>query len=184
MKFHRTPISGVLLVEPERHGDDRGWFMRTYCEQVFADNGLNTHWPQSNASFNRQRGTLRGLHWQADPDGEIKLLRCPRGLVFDVVADLRVESPSYRKWFSVELGAENGHMLYIPRGIAHGFQTLEDNTELVYLMGSAYVAGGERGVRWDDPAFAIAWPLSDPILSPRDAALPHLDQIETEAVSC
>ena len=184
MNFVETPIEGVLVIEPARREDDRGWFARTYCRETFAARGLNTDWPQCNASFNRRRGTLRGMHWQADPHGEIKLVRCPLGAAFDVTVDLRPESATYGTWFGVEISAANGRMVYMPLGIAHGFQTLADDTEIYYQMGTDYVPGAERGIRWDDPAVAIDWPLDRPILSPRDAVLPVLADLRAEAVSC
>lgn len=172
MKFEETAIPGVWLVDLERREDDRGFFARTFCEREFADRGLMTRFVQCNLSSNRKRGTLRGMHLQNEPKPEVKLVRCVRGSIYDVVIDLRPESPSYCQWVGVELSAANARALYIPAGIAHGFQTLEDNTELYYHMGEFYEPSLAAGVRWDDPAFRLKWPLADPILSEKDAAYP------------
>jgi len=152
----------------------RGHFARTYCAEEFAKHGLPNAFLQCNVSFNAHRGTLRGLHWQADPYQEGKLVRCARGAIFDVAVDLRPGSPTYGKWASAELTAANAHALYIPPGFAHGFQSLEDASEVFYQMTTAYRDGYARGMRWNDPALAITWPIADPILSDRDAALPTL----------
>ena len=172
MRFRPYRLDGLWLVEPERRADERGYFARTFCDQEFAAHGLPTRFPQCNASFNASRGTLRGLHWQDEPYPEGKLVRCVRGAAFDVAADLRPGSPTHGRWASAELSADNGHALYIPPGFAHGFQAIEDGTELFYQMTESYRDGLARGVRWDDPDLAIEWPLPDPVLSARDAALP------------
>ena len=172
MRFRPYRLYGLWLVEPERRADERGYFARTFCDEEFAAHGLPTRFPQCNASFNAGRGTLRGLHWQDEPYPEGKLVRCVRGAAFDVAADLRPGSPTRGQWASAELSADNGHALYIPPGFAHGFQALEDGTELFYQMTERYRDGLARGVRWDDPDLAIEWPLPDPVLSARDAALP------------
>ena len=173
MRFLETPLAGVWVVEPDRLTDERGYFARTFCEGAFAERGLATHWVQCNTSYNRHRGTLRGMHYQAAPHGEAKLIRCTRGALFDVVVDLRANSPTRGRWFGVELSAETGRMLYVPEGLAHGFQTLEDATEVFYQMSHAYVPEAARGVRWDDPAFAIAWPESGArVISERDRTYP------------
>lgn len=172
MKFQETELQGVWLVDLDRREDNRGFFARTYCEKEFAAHGLTTRFVQCNLSSNRRRGTLRGMHFQNEPKPEIKLVRCVRGSVYDVVADLRRDSSTYQKWIGVELSAANGRALYIPAGIAHGFQTLEDETELYYHMGEFYDPSLAAGVRWNDPAFGFVWPLSDPILSEKDAAYP------------
>jgi dTDP-4-dehydrorhamnose 3,5-epimerase len=170
--MHITPtnLSGVFLVEPERLFDERGFFARTWCREEFAQAGLNGDWAQCNVSFNRKRGTLRGLHYQAAPHEEIKLVRCTRGAVFDVVVDLRRGSPTFRQSFGVELSADNYRAVYIPAGCAHGFQTLTDDSELFYQMGAIYRPAAARGVRWNDPAFGIAWPLTPTVISERDQA--------------
>lgn len=174
MQFEPTPIDGAFVIRPDRFEDDRGFFARTYAEEPFAARGLNTHWPQCNISFNRRRGTLRGLHWQEDPHGEVKLVRCVRGALHDVAVDLRPDSPTYLKTAAVELDADSAVAFYIPVGCAHGFQTLSDDTEVFYQMGAVYRPEAARGLRYDDPAFAIPWPVPDPILSDKDRALPML----------
>ena len=158
MLFSETPLAGAWLVELERLGDERGWFSRTFDADEFPRASEPTV-VQCNASFNEQRDTLRGLHYQAEPHGETKLVRCVRGAIFDVGIDLRPESPTYCTWYGVELSAENGKMLYLPRGMAHGFQTLVDGCEVLYQMGHEYVPEATRGVRWNDPAFDIRWPV-------------------------
>jgi dTDP-4-dehydrorhamnose 3,5-epimerase len=168
MKFERTEIPGVWRMDPEPHTDPRGFFARTWCAAEAAFRGMNPTCVQCNVSFNRWRGTLRGMHWQEAPRAEAKLIRCTRGAVWDVALDLRRSSPMFGKWLGWELSAENRSMVYLPEGVAHGFQTLEDNTELFYQMSEAYEPHLARGVRWDDPAFAIRWPIPKPILSDRD----------------
>lgn len=174
MRFHETPLPGVWLIEPERIADERGWFARTFDREELELHGCNPEVAQCNASFNPRRDTLRGMHYQAHPHGESKLVRCVRGAVFDVAVDLRSELSTHGSWHGVELSAENGHALYIPPGLAHGFQTLEHETEVLYLMGHPFVADAARGVRYDDPAFAIAWPSPREALtvSARDAGYP------------
>jgi dTDP-4-dehydrorhamnose 3,5-epimerase len=172
MRFTAAALPGLVIVDIAVMSDDRGYFARTFCAEEFAAAGLPTVFPQCNTSFNRARGTLRGLHWQADPYPEGKLVRCTRGMILDVAVDLRPESPTCRRWFGVELSAENGRALYIPPGFAHGFQTLADETEVFYQMSEAYRGDLSRGGRWDDPAFGIDWPIRNPILSPRDATYP------------
>ena len=168
MRFEPAPLAGVFVVQLERREDDRGFFARTFCESEFLEHGLVTRFVQCNISSNTSRGTLRGMHLQRDPKPEVKLVRCTKGSVYDVVVDLRPSSPTHRKWFAVELSAANGKALYIPGGIAHGFQTLEDATELYYHMGEFYYPELADGVRWNDPAFGIIWPVENPILSPKD----------------
>ncbi len=174
MIFHGTGIEGLILIEPERMDDERGYFARTFCEQVFAARGLNTRWVQCSTSFNRRRGTVRGLHYQAPPESEIKLIRCTRGAVYDVIADLRPCSPHFGRTYAVEMSADNGLMLYVPAGCAHGFQTLVDDSELFYQISAFYQPEKARGVRWDDPRLAIPWPLEVTAISARDRALPSL----------
>jgi dTDP-4-dehydrorhamnose 3,5-epimerase len=172
MRFHETPLPGVHLIELDRFEDDRGWFARTFDREEFRTRGLNPDVVQSNASYNARRDTLRGMHYQAEPHGESKLVRCVRGAIFDVALDLRHNSPTYRQWHGVELSAENRHALYIPAGLAHGFQTLTDECEVLYQMGNQYVPDSARGVRFDDPAFGIDWPVphGERIVSERDAS--------------
>lgn len=169
MRFLPTILPGVFIVEPEKRFDDRGFFARTWCREEFAAAGLVTDWPQCNVSFNTLAGTLRGMHWQAAPHEEVKLVRCTAGAAFDVVLDMRADSPTFKKWVSVELTAANHRAVYIPGGCAHGFQTLADETELFYHMGATYYPESARGVRWDDPGFGIAWPPCDHrVIAPRD----------------
>lgn len=177
MRFSATPLPGAWVVDLDLIGDSRGWFARTFDMQEFARRGLEAAVVQCNASYNAHRGTLRGLHYQADPHGEPKLVRCVRGAIYDVGVDLRPESPAYRRWHAVELSADNRRSLYLPSGVAHGFQTLTDDVEVLYQMGSTYVPEAARGVRWDDPAFAIEWPTveGERIISDRDRAYPDFD---------
>ena len=175
MKFHDTELPGAYIVEVERLQDDRGFFARTWCATEFQEHGLDVALSQCSISFNKNRGTLRGLHWQKAPHEEAKLVRCTQGAIFDVAVDLRSDSPTYKRWVGVELSAENRKALFIPTGMAHGFQTLVDNTEVLYQISVPYVPGMAAGVRWNDPALAIRWPIRDNIvISPRDAELPLL----------
>jgi dTDP-4-dehydrorhamnose 3,5-epimerase len=164
-----------MVVESEPIEDERGHFARTFSSEEFAAHALDARVSQCSASFNARAGTLRGLHYQAAPHGEAKLVRCTRGAVFDVAVDLRPDSPSYLSWCGVELTADNGLALFVPEGCAHGFQSLEDATEVLYQISTPYVPDAARGVRWDDSAFAIKWPQAPPegrIMSDRDAAYP------------
>ena len=172
MRLTPTALPGVLAVDVTAHEDERGLFARVYDEAVFKAAGLPHHWPQSSLSFNRLRGTLRGMHYQAEPKGEPKLVRCTRGRIFDVAVDLRPDSPAYRRWTGLELSAENRRALYTPPGCAHGFITLDDESEVAYQIGEDYAPELARGVRWNDPAFAIAWPIEPVLMSARDAAYP------------
>lgn len=168
-----TPIDGVYEVEPERIPDERGYFARTYCADEFAAAGLDPVIAQCSTSYNVRAGTLRGLHYQAAPHAESKLVRCTRGAVFDVAVDLRPDSPSYLRWHGIELSEANGVALFVPKGCAHGFQTLRDDSDVLYQISVAYEPGAGRGVRWDDPAFGIRWPEPPPggrTISERDAA--------------
>jgi dTDP-4-dehydrorhamnose 3,5-epimerase len=172
VKFTPVPIRGVWLIDPEPVADDRGFFARTWCADELAAHGLEARIAQCSTSFNRRRGILRGMHYQADPHGEVKIVRCTRGAIWDVALDLRPDSPTFKRWFGAELTAGNRRALYIPRGFAHGLQTLADDTEVAYMISDPYVAEAGRGVRWNDAAFGIEWPIADPILSPRDAGYP------------
>jgi dTDP-4-dehydrorhamnose 3,5-epimerase len=176
MRFVETPLPGAWVIELEEIEDERGWFARTFDAEEFRSRGLTPDVVQCNASFNHRAGTLRGMHHQADPHGESKLVRCVRGAIFDVAVDLRADSPTCRDWHGVELSAENRRAFYIPAGLAHGFQTLTDDTEVLYQMGNSYVPGAARGVRWDDPAFGIEWPAFDGerTISAKDASYPDL----------
>ena len=175
MILRETPLAGAHVVELERLRDERGHFARTFDAEQFAAAGLDARVVQCSTSFNARAGTLRGMHYQADPHGEAKLVRVTRGAVFDVIVDLRPASPTCRGWFGIELDAESGRSLYVPVGFAHGFQTLVDDSEVLYQMSHPYVPDAARGVRFDDPAFAIEWPPSPPtglVVSERDRAFP------------
>ena len=173
MKFAETSIAGALLVVPEPAEDERGAFARIFCQQEFAAHGLLTHFAQWSISTNKLRNTLRGMHYSVGPHAETKLVRPTRGAIFDVLVDIRPDSLTYLTWFGATLTAAEGRALYIPPGVAHGFQTLADDTEVTYHIDPAFDAGAGRGVRWDDPAFGIAWPeAAERILSARDAGYP------------
>lgn len=168
MKFIATELDGATLVEMEPHRDERGYFARTMCVEEFGQAGLVTGFPQASQSHNLLAGTIRGMHFQRPPHAEAKLVRCVRGAVWDVIIDLRPGSPSYRRWQGFELSAANGRALYIPEGFAHGFQTLMDETDVLYLISAPFVPGVGRGVRPDDPAFAIPWPLPVSVINDKD----------------
>lgn len=170
MNFTPTALPGLWLIEPERLRDARGYFARTWCRREFEAYGLDTRLAQASVSFNRQRGTLRGMHFQRPPHAEVKLVRCTRGAIWDVAIDLRPESPTCCRWMGFELTAENGAALYIPEGFAHGFQTLAADSEVFYQISEFYAPEAASGVRYDDPAFGIDWPLPVSCISPRDEA--------------
>lgn len=172
MKIEPTRIAGVFLLTSPVLEDERGWFLRAFCADTLKSAGLVGDVSQASLSFNRTKGTLRGLHYQAEPSAEVKIVRCSRGEVFDVVVDLRPGSPTYLGWVSAILAERNGQAFYIPPGCAHGFQTLEDDCQLLYAMDTAYASELARGVRWNDPAFGIDWPLTPTVLSPRDRDYP------------
>jgi dTDP-4-dehydrorhamnose 3,5-epimerase len=176
MEFFEIKVAGAWRVELALHEDSRGHFARSFCKREFGARGLRTDVTQCNVSHNAKRGTIRGMHLQVAPRTEAKLVRCTRGSLFDVVVDLRPESPTHLCWDAIVLGAEpeNRRMLYVPEGCAHGFQTLEDDTDVLYLMFGEFSAEHARGVRWDDPALRIPWPLPDPILSEKDRSYPLL----------
>lgn len=169
MNFVATILPGVFEIRTEPHRDERGFFARTWCEQEFAAHGLNPRIVQCNISFNSWKGTLRGMHFQAAAHAEAKLVRCTMGSIYDVILDLRPGSAGYKKWVGIELTAQNRTMVYIPEGCAHGFITLEDDTEVFYQMSEFYHPESARGVRWDDPAFGIVWPTQVEVISQRDA---------------
>jgi len=172
MLFEPLKLPGAWVIRLEPIADERGSFARSWCSEEYRSRGLNPRLVQCNISTNRRRGTLRGLHYQAPPHEEAKLIRCTRGAVYDVVVDLREGSPTLRDWAAVELSAENHLAVYIPEGCAHGFQTLADDSEMFYQMAESYAPESARGVRWDDPAFAIVWPIPDPLMSSRDRGYP------------
>ena len=172
MIFTETNLKDAFVIDLEKVADKRGFFARTYCEREFRSHGLNPRVVQCNASFNHLKGTLRGMHFQAAPYEEAKLIRCTRGSIYDAIIDLRRDSPTFKKYFAVVLSAENGKMLYVPQGFAHGFQTLENDTEVFYQISEFYVAESARGVRWNDPAFGVEWPADDRIILDRDQSYP------------
>ena len=172
MEFHDTELQGACIIELEKLGDERGFFARTWCRKEFENQGLVARIVQANTSFNTRAGTLRGMHYQAAPYQETKLVRCTSGAIYDVILDLRAESPTYKRWIAVELTAANGRMLYVPADFAHGFITLEDNTEASYLISESYTPGAGRGIRWNDPQFAIEWPCPVEVISEKDAGWP------------
>ena len=171
------PIAGAFRIRTESHADERGRFSRTFDADIFRANGLETNFIQRSTSFNTRRGTLRGLHWQADPYGEVKTVRCTRGAVFDVLVDLQKGSPTFGKWHGEELTPDGACILYIPKGCAHGFQTLEDASEIYYEISATYAPEAARGVRYDDPFLAVSWPLANPIMSERDRRLPLVSEL-------
>jgi len=173
MKFTPVPLDGAYLVELEPVFDERGFFARSWSSKEFGQHGLNANLAQCSISFNPQRATLRGMHYQEQPYRETKLVRCSSGAIFDVIVDLRPASVSYCKWFSVELTAANRKMVYVPDGFAHGFQTLTDDAEVLYQISEEYRSEYSKGVRWDDPLFGIAWPLAVSVLSARDRSFPN-----------
>ncbi len=175
MIFTETSISGAFLVDLERMEDARGFFARSFCQEEFRARGLKTEIAQSNVSFNLKQGTLRGMHLQVSPVAEAKLVRCTRGAIHDVIVDLRPELPTYCRWIAVRLTEDDERALYIPEGVAHGFQALKDNTEVFYQMFAFYTPEYQRGVRWDDPTFGIEWPLANPTISERDRSYPLFD---------
>lgn len=176
MKFIETPLKGAFIIDLDPVEDERGFFARAGCRREFEAHGLTFQFVQCNISFNRKKGTLRGMHYQIKPHEEIKLVRCTRGAVYDVLVDLRPDSPTFKQWAAVDLNAENRRMLYIPVGLAHGFQTLEENTELFYQMSAFYAAEAARGVRWNDPAFGIQWPAEEQVISDKDQRYPDFEQ--------
>jgi dTDP-4-dehydrorhamnose 3,5-epimerase len=181
MRFEETPLAGVCVIELDRLEDERGWFARTFDAEEFAAHGLHMEVAQCNIAFNARAGTLRGMHYQADPHGESKLVRCIRGRTFHVAVDVRPGSATQCSWLGVELSPESRRALYLPTGVAHGSQTLLDDSEVFYQMGHRYVPEAGRGVRWDDPAFAIEWPPvaggRERLISQRDRAFPYWEQI-------
>jgi len=174
LKFTETKLKGTYIIEPELLTDERGFFARSWCQKEFTERGLNPNLVQCNISFNLKKGTLRGMHYQTKPYEEAKLVRCTTGAIHDVIIDLRPESSTFKQWVAVELTAENRRMLYIPEGIAHGFQTLVDNTEVFYQMSEFYHPDLARGIRWNDPELSLEWPLKEFIISEKDTSYPLL----------
>jgi dTDP-4-dehydrorhamnose 3,5-epimerase len=171
--FTETRLPGVFIVEPQRLEDERGFFARSWSPEEFEAHGLNPRLAQCSISYNKRKGTLRGMHYQVAPRAEAKLVRCTAGAIYDVALDLRPESPAFRQWISAELTPQNHKMLYIPEGLAHGFQTLTDDAEVFYQISESYHPESARGVRWDDPAFALEWPLPPTAISQRDSNHPR-----------
>ncbi len=172
MIFNETKLKGAFIIELEKRDDERGFFARSFCTREFETHAINPRVVQCNISFNKKKGTLRGLHFQKDPYEETKLVRCTLGAICDVIVDLRSSSETFKQWVSVELTAHNGKMLYVPEGFAHGFQTLEDNTEIFYQMSEFYNPESASGVRWNDPAFGIQWPEDERAISEKDRQFP------------
>jgi dTDP-4-dehydrorhamnose 3,5-epimerase len=172
MKFTQTALLDAYVIAPEKLADDRGFFARTWCGQTFAQHGLDSNLVQCSVSFTNQQGTLRGMHFQLPPVAETKLVRCTQGAIYDVIVDLRPGSATFEQWTAVHLTAANHQALYIPKGFAHGFQTLADNTEVCYQMSDVYVPGAARGFRWNDPSFKIDWPEAISTIAPRDRDYP------------
>ncbi len=172
MIFRETKLVGVLEIHVEPKPDERGFFARTWCQKEFEEHGLNSQLVQCSISFNSRKGTLRGMHYQAAPCAEAKLVRCNRGAIYDVVIDLRPDSGTFKDWVAVVLTAEKRNMIYVPEGCAHGFLTLEDESEIFYQMSEFYSPESARGVRWDDPAFRITWPEKVQVISERDRSYP------------
>jgi dTDP-4-dehydrorhamnose 3,5-epimerase len=168
MRFDPLLLNGAYLIETEPIEDERGFFARTFCREEFQQKGLNPHLEQCSVSFNHKKGTVRGMHFQKKPHAEVKLVRCTQGKIYDVIIDLRPESPTYKKWEGVILSSQNRQMLYVPEGFAHGFQTLDDNTEVFYQISSPFASEHASGVRWNDLAFGIVWPTDVSIISLKD----------------
>lgn len=182
MIFTETPLSGAFLLDPEPIEDQRGFFARVWCTDEFRKRGLDSGLAQVSISFNRLRGTVRGMHYQAPPHEETKVIRCTAGAIYDVIIDLRQGSPTFGKWCATELTVENRRLLYVPKGCAHGFQSLEDNTEVQYMISVAYQSEAPRGVRWDDPAFGIQWPLPVQSVAERDLSFPPFPSLHVGSV--
>lgn len=176
MTFNPTLIKGLYIIDLNLYKDDRGWFARTFCKEEFTKASLDSEWVQMNHSYTMQRGTLRGMHFQNPPYGEIKLVRCVSGAVYDVAIDLRKDSSTFLKWFGIELSAENKKMIYIPAGFAHGFLTLTDNCEIIYHHTNYYTPGAEGGIKYNDPAVNIIWPAPVIEISLRDQSHPYLTE--------
>jgi dTDP-4-dehydrorhamnose 3,5-epimerase len=181
MILTRTRLEGAFLIELEKLEDERGFFARTCCQKEFGAHDLNTRWVQCNISFNKRKGTLRGMHYQAAPHEEAKLVRCTRGAIYDAIIDLRPGSPTFKQHIAAVLTAQNHKMLYVPEGFAHGFLTLEDNVEVFYQMSEFYAPEYATGVRWDDPAFGIQWPADVQVISDRDRNYPDFVDRDSEA---
>ena len=172
MKFIETTLRGAYVIEIDPRQDERGMFTRAFCRKEFRERGLEADVAQCNISYNLRKGTLRGMHYQLPPHAEVKMVRCTRGRIYDVIIDIRRGSPTYLKWFGIELNSINRRMLYVPQGFAHGYQTLDDDSEVFYMVSQFYCPESERGIRWNDPLFQITWPVASPGMSPKDASHP------------
>ncbi|KJD34923.1 dTDP-4-dehydrorhamnose 3,5-epimerase [Tamlana sedimentorum] len=172
MIFTELKLKGAYVLDLEKRGDNRGFFARTFCANEFAELKLNTQFVQGNMSHNAFKNTLRGMHYQTDGAEEVKLVRCTKGALLDVILDIRKDSPTFGQYEAIEISEDNGRQIYIPKGFAHGFLTLQNNSEIAYLVSEFYTPGKEAGIRWDDPAFKIDWPIKDPILSDKDKVYP------------
>lgn len=178
MKFTETFIKSVFIIELEKFEDKRGFFARTWCEKEFKEHGLNPKISQISISLNKKKGTIRGMHFQLPPSEEAKLVRCSRGAIYDVIIDLRPQSKTFKKWFSAELTSKNHKMIYLSEGCAHGYQTLEDDTEVIYHMSVPHFSELYRGIRWDDPTFEIKWPITENIIiSDKDKSYPFCSDL-------
>lgn len=175
MIYHKTPLKGAYLIDIEKRGDERGFFARLFCSEEFAKNGIESNFVQANNSLSKEAYTLRGLHYQLEPQAETKLVRCIQGSFYDVIVDLRPESITFGKSFGAILSSENRQMMFVPKGFAHGFLTLEPNSEVLYMVSTTYSKEQERGLRWDDPCFNIQWPARPVIISERDASRPNFN---------
>lgn len=176
MKFTATPLVGAYVVDLEKREDSRGYFARSWCQKEFEQQKLETQFVQCNLSYNKEKGTLRGMHFQLSPHQEVKFVRCVSGSIYDVIIDLRKDSATYCKWFGVELSSKSGRALYVPKGFAHGYVTLENDSEVFYQVSDFYEPSAERGVRWNDPVFGIQWPkVNQTLISPKDLALPDFN---------
>lgn len=180
MLFTETKLKGPFIIEPVRLEDERGFFARTWCRQEFEAHGLKPRVAQCSLSFNRKKGTLRGMHYQVAPYEEAKLVRCTMGAIYDVILDLRPNSPTFKQWVAVELTAENRTILYVPEQFAHGFLTLEDRTEVFYHMSEFYYPECVRGIRWNDSTFNVEWPISNPILADKDCSYRDFDEAKLQ----
>lgn len=182
MVFQETILKGAYVIDLERREDPRGYFARAFCQREFEEVGLAPVMVQTNVSYNKKRGTLRGMHYQSAPHEEAKLVRCTRGSIYDVIVDVRPQSETFRRWVGVELTPETGRMLYVPEGFAHGFITLEDDTEVTYQVSAFYAPGYERGLRYDDPAIGIEWPVGVEVVSEKDGTWPDFSMAGELAV--
>ena len=178
MIFTETPLKGAFVLEVNKLKDERGFFGRTYCQHELEQHGLTNNIAQANVSFNPKKGTMRGMHYQVDPYQETKLVRCTRGALYDVIIDLRPNSSTYKQWFGIELTQDNYTMLFVPEDFAHGFVTLEDNTEAIYQVSEFYTPGAEQGIRWNDPGIAIDWPIEPGVVSEKDASWPDFSDLK------